>query len=83
MQRWEYLEMRVDAEWNYWVDSTGTNGHLEAWELAGMRAKLDFRWFTSASRMNELGMEGWELVAALPSDQYATACSMLFKRPKP
>ena len=35
----------------------------------------------STKRINQLGEQGWELVATIP-DEYGTSASLIFKRPK-
>ena len=81
MQQWQYVQMLVDLKSNYWADTTGERGALEAWHLTGIQPKLDSIWFTPNPRMNELGTEGWELNGVLPGDSYGTHYTLFFKRP--
>ncbi len=67
MNQWEYLEVMVDFEKKVWKDSEGRRGKL--------------RKNSVALALNELGIEGWELVASLTEN--ASSHRLLFKRPWP
>jgi len=67
MNQWEYLEVMVDLGKKVWKDSEGRRGKL--------------RKNSVALALNELGIEGWELVASLTEN--ASSHRLLFKRPWP
>ena len=76
MQKWEYLEVRVFGP--EWGDSRGNWGRLEAQELKRGYAA---HWHWSATLLNELGEEGWELTG-IADDESPNAYTAFFKRPK-
>ena len=57
MVTWEYLEVMLNTKEGWWRDSIGREGEL-ARRAYGL---MSFR-YASASLLNELGAEGWELV---------------------
>ncbi len=65
MGQWEYLEVLLDLAKKTWRDSEGRRGKL--------------RKSSVALALNELGLEGWELAAALTEN--GSAHRLLFKRP--
>ncbi len=68
MAKWEYLEVYVLPS-GVWTDNTGRTG---------APTRLYNGWVTSATLLNELGAEGWELAGVVPSDG---AYRLLLKRP--
>ncbi len=69
MQRWEYLQVYTPGE--YWLDSRGRSGRC-----AKMKIGAHGWTYHLAPLLNQLGVEGWELVAK-------DADLLLLKRPKP
>jgi hypothetical protein len=67
MGQWEYLEVLLDLAKKSWRDSEGRRGKLRKGSVA--------------LALNELGIEGWELAAALTES--GSAHRLLFKRPWP
>jgi hypothetical protein len=69
MQKWEYLTLRFSN--NTWYQNTNGNETTVA--------KNKFReWSDLYNYINELGIQGWELVSVISDDYRYT-----FKRPKP
>jgi hypothetical protein len=77
VQKWEYLELRVFGP--EWADSAGHFGKLESVPTRSGTGPQR-RW--TASQMNVLGDEGWEL-SGFADDESPNAYTAFFKRPKP
>jgi hypothetical protein len=67
VSQWEYLEVILDLSKKTWKDSEVRRGKL--------------RKNSVALALNELGIEGWELAAALTEN--SSGHRLLFKRPWP
>ncbi len=77
MQQWEYLEVYLfqgEPGQGSWMDSTGRQGSMVVVDVPGAK----YRWNTSAAALNDLGAQGWELVAAMPA---GAGHRLIFKRP--
>ncbi len=77
MQKWEYLIVTADLERNYWRPRYVNSRELPDWR----------RGPTLDEFANELGEQGWELVAAPFTTGDAefrgvAVARMIFKRPK-
>jgi hypothetical protein len=66
MGQWEYLEVNLDLAKKTWRDSDGREGKL--------------RKGSAAPALNELGVEGWELVTTVANG--GTTQRLLLKRPR-
>lgn len=77
MARWEYLEAYVQAD--VWHDSRGRTIKLEA-QRVPVRG-ITAQYAALAETLNELGREGWELVAAVSIEAPYAALRLFLKRP--
>jgi hypothetical protein len=75
MQQWEYLDVYIEPD-GFWSDSSGRTGQLLATPVPGLRPNIPLR----GTLLNELGVEGWELVSIV--DVTSTPRYYCFKRPK-
>ena len=66
MQQWEYLQVAVHE--HHWHDGRGRGGKLRA---AG----------DSQAALEDLGLEGWELVG-IASGQFSSTYRLFLRRPK-
>lgn len=58
MQKWEYLELFLNYGSGKWRDSMGREGALSSGGSA-----YGGNWYHSGGLLNDLGQQGWELVA--------------------
>ncbi len=78
MQSWEYLEIEVGAfsrggkSHTKWTDSMGRSGELQQFGLLDGHPN-------PAPLLNELGAQGWELVAVVGQVHYQ---QLYLKRPR-
>jgi hypothetical protein len=59
MEKWEYLDVILSYERNYWIDSSGNNGQLDRITPEGFSVCR-----FAQTLLDELGDEGWELTAS-------------------
>lgn len=73
MRQWEYLELRVHGSHDFWSDSLGRSGKLS--RATGVHGGTAAVW-------NDLGEQGWELVAIASGDPPNQSYLAILKRPR-
>jgi hypothetical protein len=75
MQRWEYVEVLLDAREGRWFDDRGRSGDLAHVEYGSGRLAEEHVFLSKV--LAELGADGWELIGVAP---HSAGEKLYFKR---